>query len=455
MQKVWKISEISRSNHLNVGSLVTVCFTPLQSIETQTDDQLMRELEHALYSRKRPSESSLIKQAHPNGADSPHSRSGSYQENRDPRRRGSKDSRNGASSQRNDDPYRNDERINLYENEAIIKQHQQQKLQQQQQQQAAPPPPVRRNGSNESYQEEPPPPPYNSHNRNPEFYGNNHSSPVEVHHAKDDHVDMSYRNGEMQRRRLPGMSGADALAKELQNHPMLANQAVVNAIVENDRQHSPPPSSQNSRTESAQGGSTAAAAVAAPSRHAGGAGPDPHARRESDSASRLSRGSQGESPQLSLEADQVSDYDNQPPSDLDVNLESEADLRAAATGDKDLVDQDPDTSPVEDSSECDSTSSSTGVEQMLFSKLKTNPKVTSLQNMHILDNSYNEWDTQPPNYDPYAFNPYAIDDDYIKNPLLHGKHPAGLSRHRRHTSLSELQDRLLQHLTDDTDATPV
>ncbi len=419
----------------------------LQSSATQTDDQLMRELESALHSRKRPSESSLKKQAYANGAESPRSASSSFHELKEQRRRGSRENRNGAPTHRNGDPYRNDERHSIqYQTETPL-----------QQQQA---PPVRRKGSRENYQEEPP---FNGL-KNQEYYANNHSSPVEVHHAKDDHIEP-YRNGEMQHTRLPGMtSSADALVKELQNHPILAKQAVATAVMENER-HSPP-SSQNSRTESAQDRHDVPLPAPPPR-------PDPSRRRESDSASRLSkgsRGSQGESPNLSLEADQVSDYDNQQASDLEVNMESEADLHAldVAFGDEhaqhqrgdpqDTIDQDPDTSPVEDSSECESTSSSTGVEQMLFSKLKTNPKVTSLQNMHLLDNSYNEFDNYgQSNYytDPYAFNPYAIDDDYIKNPLLHGKHPAGLSRHRRHTSLSELQDRLLQHLTDDTDATPV
>ena len=388
----------------------------------------MRELENALYNRKRHSENSLKKHAYPNGAENPHSGNGGYQEPREHRRRGSRESRNGASSYRNGDPYRNDERVNPYQNDIPP------------QQQQVP----RRRGSRDNYPDEPPP--YNGH-RNNDYYGNNHSSPVEVHRAKDDQND-NYRNGEMQRRRVPGMStSADVIAKELQNHPILtSNQAVVNAVVENDR-HSPP--SQNARMKPVVDRS--------PPRHQ-----EVLRGRESDSASRISkgsRGSQGESPNLSLEADQVSDYDNQQASDMEVNdVGIASGDEVEGRGAKD-IEQDPDTSPVEDSSECESSSSSTNVEQMLFSKLKTNPKVTSLQNMHILDNSYNEWDNygQSSNYfnDPYAFNPYAIDDDYIKNPLLHGKHPTGLSRHRRHTSLSELQDRLLQHLTDDTDSTPV
>ena len=398
-----------------------------QCSATQTEDQLVKELEHhALYSRKRHSENSLKKQAYANGAENPYNGNGGYQESRDQRRRGSRESRNGASSYRNGDPYRNDERIHIYQNDIPVQQV------------------PRRRGSRDTYPEEPPP--YNGI-RN-EYYGNNHSSPVEVHRAKDDQND-NYRNGEMQRRRLPGMStSADALAKELQNHPILTNQAVVNAVVENDRHSHLSHNPALDRTD-----------------HMVPLHQQVLRGRESDSASRISkgsRGSQGESPNLSLEADQVSDYDNQQASDMEVNMESEPGLASGddveGRGTKD-IEQDPDTSPVEDSSECESSSSSTNVEQMLFSKLKTNPKVTSLQNMHILDNSYNEWDNygQSPNYfnDPYAFNPYAIDDDYIKNPLLHGKHPTGLSRHRRHTSLSELQDRLLQHLTDDTDATPV
>ncbi|KAK2151419.1 hypothetical protein LSH36_364g05037 [Paralvinella palmiformis] len=197
------------------------------------------------------------------------------------------------------------------------------------------------------------------------------------------------------------------------------NVAVINAVVESDpEQHSKRSSpSQSSKTESAHGHLD---------QHPGSA--------RVPSADDTDLGSKDD---LSLDIDLRSDYDNQPPSDMEVNLESEADVRGLDASGDELDDgsgppmtglgrmmaapPDPDSSD----SDSDETGSSIGEERALFQQLQTNPRVRALQEDASLSDrdstgnlSWDEFQHQPSfTVDPrqYAFNPYALDNDIMSN----------------------------------------
>ena len=217
------------------------------------------------------------------------------------------------------------------------------------------------------------------------------------------------------RARLPAISGTP----DMEENRRQQNVAIVSAVVESDQeQHSKRSSpSQSSKTESAHANLDQTIT--------GGKGPYPD---DTD------LGSKGD---LSLDLDQHSDYDNQPASDMEVNLESEADVHgldasgdeldgsaprlASGIGIRDLDSSD---------SESDETGSSIGEEQALFQQLQSNPRIRALQannaNYSDRDSSGNlSWDEfqHEPSFaiDPrqYAFNPYALDNDIIANRYFH------------------------------------
>ena len=145
-----------------------------------------------------------------------------------------------------------------------------------------------------------------------------------------------------------------------------------------------------------------------------------------------------------MDLDQRSDYDNQPPSDMEVNLEREADVHGLdASGDEldGSAPQQPQTAgsrlsglpDLDDSSDSDSdddeTGSSISEEQALFQQLQSNPRVRTLQENASLSErdssvgnlSRDELQHQPSfTVDPrqYVFNPYALDNDIMRNPYF-------------------------------------
>lgn len=302
------------------------------------------------------------------------------------------------------------------------------------------------------------------------------------------------------RPRLPAFSATPDFDR-LENRKPLANATVVSAVVESEPdQHqtsvkSSPNQSQNSRTESEHG-------IPSSSNHNYDC--DEGKKSESDTEvvspaiSNRGNNKQSQNKQPSNKTGknhavrQQSEYDNQPISDLEVNVDSESDTHKGDEHQLLQGNRDDNAQQVDDTAddETDSDSSATE-EQALFHKLKSSRQGSVQSDLNVggfggifgnTNSPHSYYSNQPPNYQyndgeeviapaypdaannypsQFTFNPYAVDDDitgnnYFGNFGKPSKIPAVPSR----TSQSKLtgNDLILKNplLYDpDPDATPV